>query len=259
MRGTLAMAKTSDPDSATSEWFFNLADNASLDDPNNSGGFTVFGQVTGSGMAVWDAVASLLRCIDVAPLPFICGSFTEVPTADWDQAVSNDTLINIIHIGVDADGDGIDSLEDAAPNSGDGNNDGTLDSTQVNVASFPDNTGDYAVLEAPAAAIRSLDILGTTFALANPPTISGQFDALGFVHGYDGFELTGVAPGGAASVTETFTAGALAYTYYVFGPTSESTTPHWFEFLYDGVTGAEIIGNQNHPALRDRGRRGCRP
>ena len=68
VRGTLAMAKTSDPDSATSEWFFNLADNASLDDPNNSGGFTVFGQVTGSGMTVWDAVVGLSRCIDVAPV-----------------------------------------------------------------------------------------------------------------------------------------------------------------------------------------------
>ncbi len=44
--GTIAMAKTSDPNSATSQFFFNLADNASsLDNTNNSGGFTVFGQV----------------------------------------------------------------------------------------------------------------------------------------------------------------------------------------------------------------------
>jgi cyclophilin family peptidyl-prolyl cis-trans isomerase len=42
--GTIAMAKTSDPNSATSQFFFNLADNsASLDNTNNSGGFTVFG------------------------------------------------------------------------------------------------------------------------------------------------------------------------------------------------------------------------
>jgi len=44
--GTIAMAKTSDPDSATSQYFFNLANNsASLDNTNNSGGFTVFGHV----------------------------------------------------------------------------------------------------------------------------------------------------------------------------------------------------------------------
>src|SRR5207249_9821181 len=44
--GTIAMAKTSDPNSATSQFFFNLTNNsASLDNTNNSGGFSVFGRV----------------------------------------------------------------------------------------------------------------------------------------------------------------------------------------------------------------------
>jgi peptidyl-prolyl cis-trans isomerase A (cyclophilin A) len=44
--GTLAMAKSADPNSATSEFFVNLADNSgSLDDTNNAGGFTVFAHV----------------------------------------------------------------------------------------------------------------------------------------------------------------------------------------------------------------------
>jgi cyclophilin family peptidyl-prolyl cis-trans isomerase len=43
--GTIAMAKTPDsPDSATSQWFFNLSDNAPKLDTQN-GGFTVFGHV----------------------------------------------------------------------------------------------------------------------------------------------------------------------------------------------------------------------
>ena len=46
--GTIAMAKTSDPNSATSQFFINLANNAaSLDNPSNSGGFAVFGRVIG--------------------------------------------------------------------------------------------------------------------------------------------------------------------------------------------------------------------
>ena len=52
------MAKLgSDPNIATNQWFFNLADNsANLDHQN--GGFTVFGKVLGDGMNVVDAFAA---------------------------------------------------------------------------------------------------------------------------------------------------------------------------------------------------------
>ena len=61
VRGTVAMAKVgTDPNSATSDWFVNLADNsANLDHTN--GGFTVFGRVIGNGMSVVDAIAALPR------------------------------------------------------------------------------------------------------------------------------------------------------------------------------------------------------
>ncbi len=60
-RGTIAMAKLGgDPNSATSQWFINLADNsANLD--NQNGGFTVFGEVSAGSMAVVDAIAALPR------------------------------------------------------------------------------------------------------------------------------------------------------------------------------------------------------
>jgi peptidyl-prolyl cis-trans isomerase A (cyclophilin A) len=56
VRGTLAMARTSDPNSATSQFFINLVDNLRLD--NAGGGYTVFGKVT-SGMDVVDNISKV--------------------------------------------------------------------------------------------------------------------------------------------------------------------------------------------------------
>ncbi len=60
-RGTIAMARTSDPHSATNQFFINTADNAFLDHKgkNTRGwGYAVFGKVT-DGMDVVDAIASV--------------------------------------------------------------------------------------------------------------------------------------------------------------------------------------------------------
>lgn len=59
LRGSLSMARTNDPHSATSQFFINLADNAFLDHPGQTGwGYAVFGKVV-SGMAAVDAMAKV--------------------------------------------------------------------------------------------------------------------------------------------------------------------------------------------------------
>ncbi len=58
-RGTIAMARSDDPDSATSQFFINHTDNAPLDYVANvNPGYTVFGRVT-EGMDVVDAIAKV--------------------------------------------------------------------------------------------------------------------------------------------------------------------------------------------------------
>ena len=60
-RGTLAMARTNDPNSATSQFFINLKDNAFLNhsSPTDQGwGYCVFGKVT-EGMDVVDDIATV--------------------------------------------------------------------------------------------------------------------------------------------------------------------------------------------------------
>jgi len=57
-RGTLAMARTSDPNSATSQFFINLVDNAFLNPSPGNPGYAVFGKVL-RGMEVVDAIAKV--------------------------------------------------------------------------------------------------------------------------------------------------------------------------------------------------------
>jgi len=58
-RGTIAMARTGIPDSATAQFFINVQDNAGLDFPNPDGhGYAVFGKVVG-GMDVVDKIKAV--------------------------------------------------------------------------------------------------------------------------------------------------------------------------------------------------------
>jgi peptidyl-prolyl cis-trans isomerase A (cyclophilin A) len=57
-RGSLSMARTSDVNSATSQFFVNLADNAFLDHGSRDYGYAVFGRVK-SGMEVIDKIAAV--------------------------------------------------------------------------------------------------------------------------------------------------------------------------------------------------------
>ena len=56
-RGTIAMARTSDPNSATAQFFINVVDNAMLNYPSN-GGYAVFGKVV-EGMDVVDKIKAV--------------------------------------------------------------------------------------------------------------------------------------------------------------------------------------------------------
>jgi cyclophilin family peptidyl-prolyl cis-trans isomerase len=248
VRGTLAMAKlSSGPDTATSEWFVNLADNSANLDTQN-GGFTVFAQVQGNGMDVFDAIAALPTCPYVVPSVFCSTAYeTDVPVADKSATFDNTTLINI-SIGADTDGDGdLDKFEDAAPNGGDANGDTIQDSSQANVASFLDANGKGMVLESPTS-IAEFSKVGTTFSLAHPAESGSALEGLvaqgfAFTNGFVSFEVPGITPGGQVAVTLTLPVGEQPDSYYIYGPEPANTTPHWYEFLYDGTTGAEFNGN----------------
>jgi cyclophilin family peptidyl-prolyl cis-trans isomerase len=88
-RGTLAAARTSDINSASSEWFFNVRDNSTSLGRANGGGYTVFGRVLGTGMTVVDSIAALPRYQFAAP-------YGEIPLINYTSGEA--TLANFVRI-----------------------------------------------------------------------------------------------------------------------------------------------------------------
>jgi peptidyl-prolyl cis-trans isomerase A (cyclophilin A) len=91
-RGTVAMAKVGgDPNSATSEFFFNLGDNSSNLD-NQNGGFTVFAHVIGTDMTIVDQIAAL-KTVSLGSTT----AFTDLPVQNWD-GTSQLTFANLVTV-----------------------------------------------------------------------------------------------------------------------------------------------------------------
>ena len=85
-RGTVAMARTRNPDSATSQFFVNVADNKFLNAGERGAGYAVFGRVV-EGMEVVDAIAQVEtttkgRYQDVPKEPVVIEEARRVDGAD---------------------------------------------------------------------------------------------------------------------------------------------------------------------------------
>ncbi len=173
----------------------------------------------------------------------------EIVSNDPDTPSATLTLIATSSL----DNDGVpDSIENAGLNGGDGNRDGILDDQQENVTSLPDINGNYITLEAPP---------GMTFenvvAIDNPapnttPVTSGG--TLTFPQGFYSFTLKNVSPGGNAAVSFYLTPGTSVNSYFKFGRIGNSPFPQWFQFLFDGETGAEFSADKITLNFVDGGR-----
>jgi hypothetical protein len=118
------------------------------------------------------------------------------PFLSWETGGSSPVWL--IYVASAADGDGVsNTVEDAAPNSGDGNNDGTADSQQAHVVSFVDTvTGKYATLEVNSAC--TLTAAGSGAESAQT-TVDSNFD---YPAGLLNFTATCGTPGFTTGVTQ---------------------------------------------------------
>lgn len=80
-RGTIAMARTNDPDSAKAQFFINVVDNAMLNYPSN-GGYAVFGKVL-EGMDVVDKIKAVKTGVTKLSMRHpVTGEILEMPSQD---------------------------------------------------------------------------------------------------------------------------------------------------------------------------------
>ena len=138
---------------------------------------------------------------------------------------------------LDLDGDGVpQDVEDGAPNGGDGNADGVPDRDQDYVASLPNAAdGRYVTLESPQDTQ-----ISDVRTLANPSPGDAPATAT-FPFGFVAFEIVGIAPGSPVTVTLSLPLDPELGTYWRYGPTPDDPSDHWYRFLFDGTTGAEIV------------------
>ncbi|MCG6911003.1 MAG: hypothetical protein LJE94_12885, partial [Deltaproteobacteria bacterium] len=145
--------------------------------------------------------------------------------------------------GPDGDGDGISDETECGPDGSDdtydGNDDGTADAEQANVTSgFTEDDTYYVTLacEDPATHAAGNGTLADieTGDPVNPP------EEADFPYGIFSFSVKGVGMGGATTLVLYFNDGPVPESYWKYGPTPSDPTDHWYEFLYDGNTGAEI-------------------
>ncbi|MFO0897506.1 MAG: Ig-like domain-containing protein [Pirellulales bacterium] len=169
-RGTIAMAKLGgNPNSATNQWFFNLADNSSNLD-NQNGGFTVFGKVLGNGMQIVDAIAAL-------PTTNRGGAFTNLPVRNYSGTgtPTADQLVVVTDIAVQGGAINGTVFQDANNNaqrdgaeagvSGwtvfiDANNDGVQNSGEQSAQTDSNGAYRFSGLQAGTYVVRSVQRVG---------------------------------------------------------------------------------------------------
>ena len=136
----------------------------------------------------------------------------------------------------ESDGDGVsDVLESGAANNGDGNSDGVPDAEQPHVVSFPSaEDAGYVTLQAPEQIL-----ITNTRAFSRPPAplpLPETELPIGLLY----FRLDMPTRGEAATVTLFLPAVVEVNSYWKYGPTPDDAEPHWYEFIYDGETGAQF-------------------
>jgi len=158
---------------------------------------------------------------------------------DGDENGSDIADIGSIELLIDGDDDGISDFEEQGPNGNDptydGNNDGFADKDQSNVTSFWNYNDEFYLTIAAPNGYKLIDVK----AIDNPSP--GNAPNVEFPIGFFSFIIDLQGNVGPVVVTMYLPQGAVITDYYKYGQTPVLSLPHWYQFMYDSQTGAEII------------------
>ncbi|MEW6001249.1 MAG: choice-of-anchor D domain-containing protein [Nitrospirota bacterium] len=153
--------------------------------------------------------------------------------------VTGDHSISASFKTFDTDNDGVSDTEEYGPQSDnpdyDGNNDGIPDYLQNSVASLYtfDNLNYITIFSPDGKALKNV----------SPGQVpQGAPSGANFPYYFLNFGID-LEAGTGTNIIIKLPEGALINKYYKYGPTNDNATPHWYEFMYDGQTGAEISSN----------------
>jgi YD repeat-containing protein len=140
----------------------------------------------------------------------------------------------------DTDGDGVPDFDERGPagnNVGyDGDGNGVPDYQEARVASLPTFEGNaYATVAVPSG-----QTLAGMKAVANPSPVDTPAGAT-FPYGFLKFSVNGIAAGSCTTATLYLPQDSRINRYFKYGPTPDRPVSHWYKFMYDGETGAEVF------------------
>jgi len=172
----------------------------------------------------------------------------------WEGALTGTTNPNTVTMNGDkqtiaffgaqsgnTDTDGVPDGTESGPNgdnpSYDGNGNGIPDYQEPGAASLPSATGGaYVTLAVPVGSGQGLSNVQAT----GNPSPGDSPAGVQFPYGFFHFRVTGLNARDCTTVTFHLPGTTAINTYYKYGPTPDDPTDHWYEFMYDGRTGAEM-------------------
>ncbi len=173
------------------------------------------------------------------------GNYTNTSGNLTSSLGNSGVAIDTLHVTpIDSDGDGIVDTTEQGPNGTDlnydGDNNSIPDRLENNVYSTFVNSGSvYITIKTE----QPFDIATTTIESISNPSPSDTPSGITFPIGFLNIDVP-VDINGHAIVELYLPTGLGINTYWKYTGTPTNTTPHWYEFLYDGTTGAIIEGDK---------------